>query len=205
MDASRDGLGPRPRRQHRPGHHHRDPGRPTRSTATATASARGHYLEDAGYPAFAAWLAESGKGLGTLARAFQFGYRRAVEDMTRRRRLDRRRRPGRADRARASLTATSLPLLGMGRDIPDGVMRLGEGRLEVDWTIETSIDYFEGVRDDDAHDRRPARRHLLRQPALVGQAGDHRAPARRRPHGPARRARGCATSTARCSATPACT
>ena len=35
----------------------------------------------------------------------------------------------------------------MGRDIPDGVMRLVGGRLEVDWTIETSIDYFEGVRD----------------------------------------------------------
>ena len=46
-----------------------------------------------------------------------------------------------------NLSATSLPLLGMGRDIPDGVMRLVGGRLEVDWTIETSIDYFEGVRN----------------------------------------------------------
>ena len=45
-----------------------------------------------------------------------------------------------------SLSATSLPLLGMGRDVPDGVMRLGDGRLEVDWTTETSLDYFEGVR-----------------------------------------------------------
>ena len=46
------------------------------------APGRGHYIEDAGYPAFAAWLAEPGKGLGTLARAFQFGYRTAVEDLT---------------------------------------------------------------------------------------------------------------------------
>ena len=106
---------------------------------------RGHYLEDAGYPAFAAWLAESGKGLGTLARAFQFGYRRAVEDM-----LNAGDTTVGADIAEmigpGKLTATSLPLLGMGRDIPDGVMRLSGGRLEIDWTTETSIDYFEGVR-----------------------------------------------------------
>jgi cholesterol oxidase len=107
---------------------------------------RGHYLEDAGYPAFAAWIAESGKGLGTLARAFQFGYRRAVEDM-----LDAGDSTVGADLAEmigpGNLSATSLPLLGMGRDIPDGVMRLVGGRLEVDWTIETSIDYFDGVRE----------------------------------------------------------
>jgi cholesterol oxidase len=106
---------------------------------------RGHYLEDAGYPAFAAWLAETGKGLGTLARAFQFGYRRAVEDM-----LNAGDSTVGADVADmigpGTLTATSLPLLGMGRDIPDGVMRLVGGRLEVDWTTETSLDYFEGVR-----------------------------------------------------------
>ena len=109
------------------------------------ASGRGHYIEDAGYPAFAAWLAETGKGLGTLARAFQFGYRRAVEDLTNSGDttvggdLATLLGPG-------ALTATSMPLLGMGRDIPDGVMRLREGRLEVDWTTETSLDYFEGVR-----------------------------------------------------------
>ncbi len=145
---------------------------------------RGHYLEDAGYPAFAAWLAETGKGLGTLARAFQFGYRRAVEDM-----LDAGDSTVGADLAEmigpGNLSATSLPLLGMGRDIPDGVMRLVGGRLEVDWTIETSIDYFEGVRNTMRTHRGPARRHLLRQPGLVGQARDHRAPARRRPDGAA--------------------
>ena len=52
------------------------------STASDGDGGRGHYIEDAGYPAFAAWIAETDKGLGTLARAFQFGYRRAVEDMT---------------------------------------------------------------------------------------------------------------------------
>jgi cholesterol oxidase len=107
---------------------------------------RGHYVEDAGYPAFAAWLAETGKGLGTLARAFRFGYQRAVEDM-----LDTGDTTVGGDLAEligpGQLTATSMPLLGMGRDIPDGVMRLREGRLEVDWTTETSLEYFDGVRD----------------------------------------------------------
>ena len=109
------------------------------------ASGRGHYIEDAGYPAFAAWLAETGKGLGTLARAFQFGYRKAVEDLT-----DAGDSTLGGDLADllgpGSLTATSMPLLGMGRDVPDGVMHLSEGRLEVDWTTDTSLDYFEGVR-----------------------------------------------------------
>ena len=48
-----------------------------------------------------------------------------------------------------------MPLLGMGRDVPDGVMHLSEGRLEVDWTTETSLDYFE----------RRARDHARRSPA----------------------------------------
>jgi cholesterol oxidase len=144
MDSSRDGLA-------------RDLGANTGPVITTAirigdeldgdgASGRGHYLEDAGYPAFVAWLAESGKGLGTLARAFQFGYRRAVEDM-----MNTGDTTVGADLAEmigpGTLTATALPLLGMGRDIPDGVMRLVGGRLEIDWTIETSIDYFEGVRN----------------------------------------------------------
>ncbi|MBF4769581.1 FAD-binding protein [Nocardioides agariphilus] len=143
MDASRDGLG-------------RDLGANTGPVITTAirladeadgdgAAGRGHYIEDAGYPAFAAWLAESGKGLGTLARAFQFGYRRAVEDLT-----NTADSTVGADIAEmigpGTLTATSLPLLGMGRDIPDGVMRLSGGRLEIDWTTETSLDYFDGVR-----------------------------------------------------------
>jgi cholesterol oxidase len=34
----------------------------------------------------------------------------------------------------------------MGRDVPDGRMRLRDGYLEVDWTTETSRAYFERVR-----------------------------------------------------------
>ena len=45
-----------------------------------------------------------------------------------------------------SLSDSSLPLLGMGRDVPDGVMRLEDGFLHIDWTTKTSELYFERVR-----------------------------------------------------------
>ncbi len=39
-----------------------------------------------------------------------------------------------------------LPLLGVGRDVPDGVMGLRNGRLDVRWRTATSRAYYEGVR-----------------------------------------------------------
>ena len=106
---------------------------------------RGHYIEDAGYPAFGAWLAETTGALGTVGRAAKFATGRLVGALT-----DDDATSVGADLALmlgdARLTSTSLPLLGMGRDIPDGVLRMREGRLEVDWTTETSLEYFNGVR-----------------------------------------------------------
>lgn len=39
-----------------------------------------------------------------------------------------------------------MPLLGMGRDVPDGRLSLRRGMLDVDWTIETSQDFFDSMR-----------------------------------------------------------
>ena len=78
----------------------------------------------------------------------------------------------------------------MGRDVPDGVMRLSEGRLEVDWTTETSLDYFEGVRASMRAIAGQLGGTYADNPLWWAQAGHHRAPARRRPDGPARRGRG---------------
>jgi cholesterol oxidase len=47
-----------------------------------------------------------------------------------------------------ALSDGSLPLLGMGRDVPDGVMRLRRGNLDVDWTTVTSAHFFGRMRDD---------------------------------------------------------
>src|SRR5919112_5835094 len=46
-----------------------------------------------------------------------------------------------------SLSAGVLPLLAMGRDVPDGRMRLYRGRLHVDWTKRRSGPYFDRVRE----------------------------------------------------------
>jgi len=42
-------------------------------------------------------------------------------------------------------TATSMPLLGMGHDVPDGHMRLRDGNLDIEWTSRGSRAYFDGM------------------------------------------------------------
>jgi cholesterol oxidase len=40
-----------------------------------------------------------------------------------------------------------MPLLGMGRDIPDGIMSLSRTRnLEIDWKIGRSTAFFDGLK-----------------------------------------------------------
>jgi cholesterol oxidase len=40
-----------------------------------------------------------------------------------------------------------LPLLGMGRDIPNGTMDLRGGLLNVDWQVDESMSYFNDIRE----------------------------------------------------------
>ncbi|HZN20799.1 MAG TPA: GMC family oxidoreductase [Micromonosporaceae bacterium] len=106
---------------------------------------RGFYIEDAGYPVFAEWLVEAAQMRGILHRALRFAA------------LHLRGRFGRTRSSNVSALVAgllgpgrlgdgSLPLLGMGRDVPDGVMRLRRDRLEVDWTTATSAAYLARVR-----------------------------------------------------------
>ena len=44
-----------------------------------------------------------------------------------------------------ALSVGSLPLLGMGRDVPDGLLWLRGNRLDLSWTTATSEAYFERV------------------------------------------------------------
>ena len=109
------------------------------------ASGRGYYVEDAGYPVFADWLVESTQLPGQVRRLLRFAANRV------RGTLGGSPKTGiSADIASligpGRLSDGSLPLLGMGRDIPDGVMRLHKGHLAVDWTTTTSEAYFERVR-----------------------------------------------------------
>jgi cholesterol oxidase len=106
---------------------------------------RGHYVEDAGYPYFLDWIIETRAAPSVIGRLARFAYRRAAARLT---------GDPRSDVSaeftdmlgRTRVSSASLPLLGMGRDIPDGVMRLRRGHLDVDWTIASSQAYFDGVR-----------------------------------------------------------
>ncbi|MGH9178238.1 MAG: GMC oxidoreductase [Acidimicrobiales bacterium] len=109
------------------------------------AEGRGYYVEDAGYPVLVDWLAQGADVPGTLHRLVRFALRRAWGMVARSPVSDLGSEVG-GLLGRAELSSTSLPLLGMGRDVPDGVMRLRKGWLDVDWTIATSKDFFERVR-----------------------------------------------------------
>lgn len=110
-------------------------------------SGRGYYIEDAGYPEFFNWLYEGANQLALLKRALRLGSRLAKGWL----------RLSRDSDVSAEIaevlgdctnSASSLPLLAMGRDIPDGHMRLTEdGMLGVDWTTHSSKAYFQRIRE----------------------------------------------------------
>ena len=106
---------------------------------------RGHYVEDAGYPFFADWLLEVAQVGPSAKRAGKYAWKRIRDRLG-----DSSDSTIGADIAAligdGALSDSSLPLLGMGRDIPDGVFGLRDGRLGVDWTTRTSKDFFDGVR-----------------------------------------------------------
>jgi cholesterol oxidase len=109
------------------------------------ATGRGFYVEDAGYPGFVDWLVEPEDLVDHAFRLGKFAFRRLLAFVTRStdsslsRELHDLLGSG-------ELSVSSLPLLGMGRDVPDGVMRLRDGRLNCAWTTATSKAYFERVR-----------------------------------------------------------
>jgi cholesterol oxidase len=109
---------------------------------------RGFYIEDAGYPSFVSWILESAdepRDLWVARKAMFHVIRKWLQ-----------RKPetdvsGTVSSlfGNSALAAGLLPLLGMGRDVPDGLMQLaGNGDLEVDWSKGgASKPYFERLRD----------------------------------------------------------
>ncbi|MFY9614015.1 MAG: GMC family oxidoreductase [Candidatus Dormiibacterota bacterium] len=106
----------------------------------------GFYIEDSGYPSFASWMFQESDAPGEVLRFTRFAGERMWDRLT-----------GNAETNLAGelaglwgdsdLSSTTLPLLGMGRDNPNGKMRLEDGLLEIDWVLEDSRPYFERVRN----------------------------------------------------------
>jgi cholesterol oxidase len=106
---------------------------------------RGFYLQDAGYPQHLAWVLHVIAAPRTLWNWRANGlylvrnWLRGSPDTDVTRHI--------ADLlTSAELSAGGLPLLAMGRDIPDGRIFLRNGRLDLDWKTEKSNAYFARVR-----------------------------------------------------------
>ncbi|MCP2339477.1 GMC oxidoreductase [Actinomadura rupiterrae] len=107
---------------------------------------RGAYIQDGGYPGFVDWAIQGLDVPGSIERMVKFlaerflDFFKDVPDTHLSAELSELVGSG-------SLTVSSLPLLGMGRDVPDGRLDLDRhGRLYADWTTKTSEAYFERVR-----------------------------------------------------------
>ncbi len=108
---------------------------------------RGFYLEDAGYPQGMGFLVEAIDTPSILARLLGLGSRVVAAWLGMRRGGNLSAAVSRAfgDAARSSST---LPLLAMGRDVPDGRATLdARGALDIDWAERGSDGYFAVVRD----------------------------------------------------------
>jgi cholesterol oxidase len=109
---------------------------------------RGFYIEDAGWPQFVNWVVH---GLDVTQWLWRIGYL-IRELILRRFQCDPKSQiGGEASRliGNGGLTDATLGLLSMGRDVPDGSMRLGKrGRLALDWTAKTSRPYVDELRKE---------------------------------------------------------
>ena len=104
---------------------------------------RGHYVEDAGYPYLVSWLTELASVPWYVRRYTQFRRRRLFDRLI----SETAETDLGAEFSKlvgeATLSSSSMPMLGMGRDVPDGRLLLDDrGRLTTTWTLETSRPYF---------------------------------------------------------------
>jgi cholesterol oxidase len=105
----------------------------------------GFYLEDAGYPDMINWMIQSIEMPSAILRYWLT----AVRLLLRLIRVQHDTDIG-AEVARligdTELSTGILPLLGMGREEANGVMKLRDGLLDIDWNITQSTNYYRRVR-----------------------------------------------------------
>jgi len=102
----------------------------------------GSYVEDAGYPGFAGWLVEHGRLYPIVKRTLKFAALRLWERIRKQSNTD---LSGElADLlGGGALSSRSMPLLGMGRDVPDGRLFLEADSLQCDWNFDSSARYYD--------------------------------------------------------------
>jgi cholesterol oxidase len=124
----------------------------------------GHYIQDAGYPIFVSWLVQETDIASEVREVAELAAQRISEWLHHRGKPDIGGELSRLLR-NTNRSADGMPLLGMGRDTPDGVFHLdGEGLLDLDWTTSGSIDYFDQVRGTAAKLAEQLGGHLIDDP-----------------------------------------
>lgn len=108
---------------------------------------RGYYVEDAGYPQFVNWVLETVEAPADVARHLWGKVAGRILDKL----LSREPETDIGSQVARLLGSTEfsadlLPLLGMGRDIPNGTMALRGEKLDVDWRVEASEPFFDALR-----------------------------------------------------------
>jgi len=110
------------------------------------------YLQDAGFPQFASWLADSVDAPSAATRALRFVKARALAALSGSRSGSHKSNIGAQVSGLLpdeSGSGSMMPLLGMGMDVPEGKIDVkyvrGKARLTLDWPNRASRSYFNHV------------------------------------------------------------
>src|SRR4051794_10171555 len=105
----------------------------------------GHYVQDGGYSAAFAWIAEL-----LAAPRIAWAEKRLLLKLAWGSLTGNRGRELGGELSQvfggARLSAGTLPLLGMGREPPQGRMRIVDGKLDIRWSFQIARPYFDEVR-----------------------------------------------------------
>jgi cholesterol oxidase len=124
-------------------------------------SGRGHRVQDGGAPILADWLWEA-----LEAPKLPWRMRRTIARELRAKLLGRRdtNLSGELAQLFGDESAAVLPLLGHGRDVPDGRFVLEDGRLDLDWSSAPSEDHYRALEGSFADVARALGGRLLGSP-----------------------------------------
>jgi cholesterol oxidase len=106
---------------------------------------RGFYIQEGGFPPFASWIAETARTPAVLRRKLRFAWR-YVAGLVRLNRDSNLSAEFSDFVGKAELTASTLVMLGMGRDVPGGRASLSGRHLDLDWPREASRAFFDDLR-----------------------------------------------------------
>jgi cholesterol oxidase len=107
---------------------------------------RGYYIQDGGHPQIVNWIVEASFQLNVIRKGLRLAKRLVFLWLRFTRRSDIGREMA-SFFSPADLSSTSMPLFSMGRDTPDGKMRLTkDGYLDVDWSKKSSTPFFDDLR-----------------------------------------------------------